>query len=353
VAKVESVVGFLRKQPQALLYFEVAVLFGVIAFIDYITGTDLAIYPFYSIPIFFMVWFGNLRAAVFIAIASTVAWLVVDIAGGHVYSSEWLRAWDTLVRLMFFGLVLVTFWSVRKQRDDARARILLLERSQRLEDEIINISEREQQRIGRDLHDGVCQYLVAIGFTASMLKQELEKRSKSDASRVEEIAGYLRDAASRVRQLARGLSPVDRDEGGLETAFEELAASTTKLTGVNCSFVDSDAVPKLTGATTIHLFRIAQEAVSNAVNHGKAKNIVIALDASHGGYSLRISDDGIGFVTPAPEKGGMGLGTMRYRARVIGGYLEIQPNSPSGTVIMCTVNGQVLPKRESQIVNHE
>ncbi len=229
-----------------------------------------------------MVWFGDIRLAVVISVLSTIAWWLVDKAVGHVYSSEWLRIWDAAVRLMFFSLVLFAGWSVKRQRDEARARIELLERSEQLEKEIIEISEREQERIGRDLHDGVCQYLAAIGITASMLRRDAEKTSQRLATKIEELAEHIRDAAGRIRQLARGLSPVDRDEGGLESALEELASSTAKLTGNSCSFVCPGPVPSLESAPAIHLFRIAQEAVSNALKHGHPKTIVIALDTGDG-----------------------------------------------------------------------
>ena len=101
----------------------------------------------------------------------------------------------------------------------------------------------------------------------------------------------------------------------------------------------------------MHLFRIGQEAVSNAVNHGKAKNIVIALDSSEDGYSLRISDDGIGFVLPGISRDGMGLGSMRYRARVMRGTLEIQATSPSGTVVICTVPENARAEQAPQTVS--
>jgi len=130
---------------------------------------------------------------------------------------------------------------------------------------------------------------------------------------------------------------VDQDEGGLESALEELASSTSKLTGISCSFVPSGLVPPLDSAPAIHLFRIAQEAVSNALKHGHAKSVVIALDTSDGAWSLRVSDNGVGFVPSVTERKGMGLSIMRYRARMIGGELEIQPNSPTGTVVACTV----------------
>ena len=337
VGQVERLTESLKQQPRAWLYFEALGLTIAIAVIDYITGPEVAIYPFYSIPILLMVWFGDMPSAIVISILSTIAWWMVDRAVGHVYSSEWLRLWDAAVKLMFFSLVLFAGWSVKRQRDEARSRIELLERSQQLEEEIIEISEREQQRIGRDLHDGVCQYLAAIGITASMLKRDAEKTSQSLAAKIEELANHVRDAAGRVRQLVRGLSPVDRDEGGLESALEELASSTAKLTGISCSFVCPGPAPNLESTPAIHLFRIAQEAVSNALKHGHAKTVVIALDTSDDACSLRVSDDGVGFIPSITENKGMGLSIMRYRARTIGGGLEIQPNSPGGTVVACTI----------------
>ena len=333
---VDWVVQFLKHQPRIWLYLEAIGLMFVIVFVDYITGYEVTIYPFYAVPILLMVWFGDLRVAIAISVTSTVLWWLVDKAVGHVYSTEWLRLWDAVVRLIFFGLILFAGWSIKRQRYEVRTRIELLERSQNLEDEIINISEREQQRIGRDLHDDICQYLAAIGLTVTMLKQELEKTSLIQPSRLGEIADHLRDAATRVRQLARGLSPVDQDEGGLESALEELAASTSKLTGIACSFVGSGPDLELSSNAAIHLFRIAQEAVSNAVKHGRARRVIIALDTANGSSSLRVSDDGVGFFLPAGERKGMGLNTMRYRARMIGGELEIHPNTPSGTTVICS-----------------
>jgi signal transduction histidine kinase len=333
---VDRIVHFLKHQLRIWLYLEAVGLMFVIVFVDYVTGYEVTIYPFYAVPILLMVWFGDLRVAIAISVASTVAWWAVDKAVGHVYSTEWLRVWDATVRLMFFGLVSFAGWSVKRQRREVRARIELLERSQSLEDEIINISEREQQRIGRDLHDGVCQYLAAIGLTATMLKQELEKNSFIQPARLSEIADHLRDAATRVRQLARGLSPVDQDEGGLESALEELATSTSKLTGIPCSFVGSGPDLELSGTAAIHLYRIAQEAVNNAVKHGHASAVIIALDTANGSSALRVSDNGIGFVASAAERRGMGLNTMRYRARMIGGQFEIQPNTRSGTTVICS-----------------
>jgi signal transduction histidine kinase len=337
MSHVERLASFLRTQSRSCVFIEALGLAIVVGFIDYLTGYEVTIWPFYSIPILLMVWFGDRNLAVLISVLSTFAWWWADRASGHLYSSEWLRAWDAAVRLIFFCLVMFAGWAFRQQRDAVRARIELLERSQQLEQEIISISEREQQRIGRDLHDGVCQYLAAIGFSASMLKQQLEQEAHILSKPAGEIADLLQNAALLTRNLARGLSPVDRDEGGLECALEELASSTSRIAGISCSFICPEPVPIRDDTHSVHLFRIAQEALSNALKHGHAKAVVIALEAGDDACSLRVSDDGVGFVPSRSERNGMGLSIMRYRARVISGRLEIHSNSPTGTVVVCTI----------------
>jgi signal transduction histidine kinase len=334
---VDRIGPFLLRQSRFQLFAEVLALCIVVGTIDYLTGYDITIYPFYSIPILVMVWFGDMKFATMISVLCTALWWWADKASGHYYPSEWLRLWEAIMRFAYFALVMFAGWAFKKQRDNIRARLELLERAQQLEQEIITISEREQERIGRDLHDDVCQYLAAIGFSASMLKQQLESQSHALAKNAGDIASLLQDAAMRTRDLARGLSPVDRDEGGLNSALEELASTSSKLAGISCTVICPENVPVTDNIQAIHLFRIAQEALSNAIKHGRAKSVVIALEVSDGAFSLRVSDDGVGFNPLPGERKGMGLKIMRYRARMISGKFEIQPNSPSGTVVVCTI----------------
>jgi signal transduction histidine kinase len=233
MSKAEIIARYLRRQSRVWLFIQALALTITIGLIDYLTGDEVTVDPFYSIPILLMAWFGNKNLAIVISVFCALAWWWANSAAGHAYSSEWFRIWDAIVRLMFFCLVMFAGAIFKQQRDSIRNRVELLERSQQLEREIINISEREQQRIGRDLHDGVCQYLAAIGFTAAMLNRDLERDSSIRAEKAGEIANLLQDAAKRTRDLARGLSPVDRDEGGLESALDELASSTLKLVGIS------------------------------------------------------------------------------------------------------------------------
>jgi signal transduction histidine kinase len=353
MSMVVIIAKYLRKQSLVWLFIQALALTSTIGLIDYLTGNEVTVDPFYSIPILLMVWFGNKNLAIVISVFCALAWWWANAAGGHGYSSEWLRVWDAIVRLMFFCLVMFAGAIFKQQRDSIRDRVELLERSQKLEREIINVSEREQVRIGRDLHDGVCQYLAAIGFTAAMLNRDLERESSSRAEKAGEIANLLQDAAKRTRDLARGLSPVDRDEGGLESALNELASITAKLAGISCSFISVGPVQIHDNARAIHLFRIAQEALSNAIKHGHAQAVVIALDAWDGALSLRVSDDGVGMDPTYSKKKGMGLNIMRYRARMLAGTLEIQSNAPTGTVVTCTIAQTASAELSPDVTGHE
>jgi len=234
--------------------------------------------------------------------------------------------------------LIVSAWDgLRTQRDANRARIELLERSQKLEQEIVSISEREKRTIGRDLHDDLGQCLVAIGFATDALKRDLENKAPVCAPAASQIADRLNNAVIRTRNLARGLSPVDQGEMGLEIALEQLALASSRLSGVSCSFITDGDGMKPDNMRDLHIYRIAQEAINNAMKYARAKTIVVALETEGDTISVRISDDGVGFDTASKKRHGMGLNIMQYRARTIGGELEIQANSPTGTVVSCTL----------------
>jgi len=206
----------------------------------------------------------------------------------------------------------------------------------RLEKEILEISEREQRRIGQDLHDGLCQHLAGIEMLSQVLAQRLAKKSKDGAARATEIAKAVRESISQTRLLARGLSPVTLESEGLMSALAELALNTEKIFRVRCKFDCPEVVKLNDHAAATHLFRIAQEAVSNAIKHGKAKKISIQLreDASH--LHLRVNDDGIGFPKKFSRSPGMGLGIMQSRIGMVGGTVSIERQPAGGTCVIIT-----------------
>lgn len=211
----------------------------------------------------------------------------------------------------------------------------ITERKQ-LEKEILEISGREQRRIGYDLHDGLCQQLAGIELMSQALEQKLARRSKTAAAQVGAIAQNVRAAIAQTRSLARGLSPVTLEAEGLMSALTELAANTEKLFQVTCRF-DCDPPVRLTDlAAASNLFRIAQEAVSNAVKHGRAKKIAISLETEKGRVVLRVSDDGAGLPAKSSKSPGMGLRIMQSRAGMIGGTLALEGSTAGGVRVTCS-----------------
>lgn len=205
----------------------------------------------------------------------------------------------------------------------------------RLEKEILEISDREQRRIGYDLHDGLCQHLAGIELKSQVLEQKLSKRFESAAAGAGEISQAVRDAIAQTRALARGLSPVTIESDGLLSALQELSLNVEKLFNVRCQF-EGDAEAHLRDhSMATHLFRLAQEAVSNAIKHGKAKRVSIQLKADGDRVYLAVSDNGCGIPDNRQKFKGMGLRIMQSRANMIGGTLTVERNVPAGTIVIC------------------
>jgi len=203
-----------------------------------------------------------------------------------------------------------------------------------LEQETLAISEREQRRIGQDLHDDLCQQLVGIEFISKALQHQLE--SRSGAARVGEIARLIREAINHTRRLARGLAPVQLEAEGLMEGLRDLAARTSGVFRIRCSFHCPSPVLIQDVSAATHLYRIAQEAVTNGIKHGQAKHIEIGLAADGAAITLMIKDDGVGLSANLQKAPGMGLRIMQYRADMIGGAVVVQDEPQGGTAVICT-----------------
>lgn len=203
----------------------------------------------------------------------------------------------------------------------------------RLEGEVLAASERERQSIGADLHDGLGQLLTAVELMCTSLKEDT--REQPDLSwRLDQMGGMLREAVVQTRFLARGLVPVAGGPEALPQGLAALAERTHALGRTSCEFHHDEAVEIHDTAAAGHLYRIAQEAVNNAVKHARASHIAIRLTHSGGGLLLEIEDDGSGF-DHADSSPGAGLGIMRYRADRIGATLAIGPAAARGTIVTC------------------
>src|SRR4051812_24543941 len=159
-----------KDQRQNWVFAEIIVLVMAIGLIDLLTGYQISIFIFYGLPIFAVAWFSDKKRAILIALFAGIVWWWADLTSGHFYDYSWLHLWETLVRLGFFVFTAIAAAELKTHNDAIQARIRLLEYSQQLEREIINISEWEQRRIGQDLHDGICQNLAALGCAAASLR---------------------------------------------------------------------------------------------------------------------------------------------------------------------------------------
>jgi len=206
---------------------------------------------------------------------------------------------------------------------------------QRLEQEILEISEREQRRIGQDLHDSVGQRLAGAKFLSSSLAHRLATAKSAAAAMARQISRELEGALEELHAISRGLHPVAAEPQSLMLAFYELAENTRKVFQIPCRFECVRPVLIHDRTAAIHLYRIAQEAVSNAVRHGKPGQIWISLRQSSAGIEIRIRDNGCGLPPAARRPAGMGLEIMKYRANVIGATLTIRRAKPRGTIVSC------------------
>ncbi len=208
----------------------------------------------------------------------------------------------------------------------------------RLEAEMARANEREQLRLGQELHDGLGQQLAGISYMMSALQTKLDSVLAPVAQDAEKLEKLLQQSVEQVRHLAKGFYPVELERHGLLFALEEIAHNTEQIFGVRCVLQSDESVDvDCKDASAIQLFRIAQEAVHNAAKHAKAKQISIHLAAVNGDTVLSVMDDGIGLPSEAVGKPkGMGLQIMQYRAQVIGGTLEIRNGPDGGTIVSCS-----------------
>ncbi len=206
----------------------------------------------------------------------------------------------------------------------------------RLEREILEISGREQRRIGQDLHDSLCQHLAGIGFMAKVLERRISGGTEIDSTQPAEIVRLIDEAITLTRGFARGLNPIMLESDGLMLALVELAGNTEKLFGITCRFSHDEPLLTDDESMASHLYRIVQEAINNAIKHGKPRSITIAFVTDGKTNTLSVTDDGTGIGnTPGPGKG-MGLNIMNYRASMIGASLDVRPGTERGTVVSCS-----------------
>jgi PAS domain S-box-containing protein len=210
----------------------------------------------------------------------------------------------------------------------------------RLEKQILEISDREQQRIGQDLHDGLCQHLTGTALATKVLEDKLAAQLVAEAAEAREIAALINEAISQARSISRGLYPVGLEAEGLMAALQEMAAGVEEVWRIPCVVECNPPVLVHDHAVALQLYRIAQEAVNNALKHAQARQIVVHLCVENGRITLSVQDDGVGIPRNLRSKKGMGLHIMAYRARVIAASFEVSAGPDGGTTVTCRLPQQ-------------
>jgi PAS domain S-box-containing protein len=219
--------------------------------------------------------------------------------------------------------------------DQKKAQAILEDRARGLEGEILAISDREQRRLGQDLHDSLCQHLTAIAFMARSVALRLKNHRVIEVEHIEKIAELINDGVTEARTIARGLHPVEMEPPGLVTALAALVKQPHWPVRSRLEADEEISVPDSTVA--LHLYRIAREAVINANKHARAREIIVRMRRSGKGIELSVIDDGVGIPANSSAGSGMGFHIMEYRARSIGARLEINQVKPHGTRLTCYV----------------
>lgn len=318
---------------------------AMIGFVDYLSSPDVLFSVFYLLAVGLATWrLGRVWGFVF-ACLSVAVWIGGDFAAGFQYRSPFIPIWNAAILLLFYGVVIWLLLHIRALQQDLESKVKQrtlaltqqMEQRERLEKEILGVSEREQRRIGHDIHDTLCQHLTATAFAAQVLSQKLANHSVSESTDARQITKLVEEGIAMARNFARGVQPVQVDAEGLMDAFRNLAASTSHASGVECAFACDAPVLVDDAETATNLYRIGQEAVTNALRHGKPGHVSVTLAYHGGSLLLTVEDDGGGL--PEGWDKGQGLGTriMAHRAEMIGATLSIEPNPTGGTMVCCNL----------------
>jgi len=329
-------------RPTLILVGLVALI--LIGFIDYLTGFEIMFSVFYLLEVGLAAWYVGKGFGLVMSMLSVFVWIGGDMAAGAHYSNPLVPVWNALILLVFYFIVVWLLTSLRSLHNELETRVQQRTRAlthemaerQRLEEEILRVSEREQRRIGHDLHDRLCQHLTATALAGQVLGERLAVKALPEASDARKVVELVENGIDLARNLARGLYPVEMDSEGLMAAFQELAVNITKGTRVLCVFECASPVLIHDDAVATHLYRIAQEAVRNAISHGKPKRVGINLAEKDSNVKLTVEDDGVGLPENPQESTGLGIRIMAHRAAMIGGSFAVEPAPTGGTIVTCS-----------------
>jgi len=330
-----KLINAIAGQPKAYLLIEAVIWLALVARVDAITPYKYSFFVFYAAPIFVMAYrFGQNAGLLSALVCDAIQWFAnLD---SRPPENLQITAWSLLTRLTALSFVGICGAAISSFREETRRRLEALEHAQKLEHEIVRVGDREQMRIGQDLHDGVCQSLAALDCATECLKVELEKGGLPQAATAKQIQKLLKETTIEARNLARGLVPVAVEPDGLVTSLRSLVTNTGALRHAAIDFESRGEVEIKDTDVATHLYRIAQEALSNAMRHANATHVTVSVIRDSSGLHISVADDGCGSAAQ-PRSDGMGWRTMRYRAKLIGANIKVDATSSGGTTVRCSL----------------
>jgi signal transduction histidine kinase len=317
----------------------------LVGLVDYLSGYETFFFVFYLLAVFLAVWFVNVPFGVLISALTVAAWISSNIEAGARYSSYFIPVWNALIMFAFYLIVVWLLAKVRNFNRDLEQRVQLRTESlakeirerMRLQKELIETGDRERRRIGHELHDRLCQHLTGTALAGHLTGEKLAGRSLPEAVEVSRLVELIEQAIEMTRTLSRSLSPVEMLPGRLVENFRELAANVSTMFSVQCRFECHETAPLPEVEVATQLYHIAEEAIANAVRHGKAQSINVSLDSTADEWSLAITDDGAGLAENFEQNKGMGMRIMAYRADLIGATFNVGRQPGRGTRVTCTL----------------
>ena len=340
------IVKRLERHSRPVLMLACLAVVALIGLVDYRTGFEISFTVFYLLVVGFATWFIGRGFGLIVSLLSVAVAITGDVKAGARYSTPFIPIWNATLLAASYAIVVWLLSMLRSLQRELEDRVLQrtvaltqeIGERERLEKEILEVGEEERRRIGRDLHDSLCQHLTGTALAGQVLEEKLAARSLAEASDANKVVELVENGITMARDLARGIYPVEVDAEGLMAAFQEFADNTSRWSRTSCVFkCDTPPVLVHEAITASHLYRIAQEATLNAIRHGNAGHIVISLIDRAGRPSLSIEDDGVGL--PDDWRHGLGTRIMAHRAAMIGADFSIEPNPTGGTFVKCSISG--------------
>ena len=349
--RIRARIGKVFQQSRTLSIFVALLLVAVVGVADYFSGYQIYWSIFYLVAICFALWNVGVLFALLISLLSIASWLLGDWIAGVVYPNRFVPIWNTLITL---GSYLVVVWLLSRlklshQLLDTRIRQRTaalhdeIEKRERLEKSVTEVTERERRQVGHELHDTLCQHLTATSLSLQVLSGKLAEASLPQAKDADAGIELVEEAIDLTRKLAKGLFPLELEGQGLAGALRELCRSMAERYNIKCEFNGVSQTPALDSTTATHLYRIAQEALTNAIKHGHVSEVSVGLSLLAEDLILSVTDDGAGLPESNPEDRGLGLRIMASRAGMIGGTFSAKNRNEGGTIVMCRLP---LPKDE-------